>query len=114
HRDLPSLYAGAAALLYPSHYEGFGLPPIEMLACGGRVVASTASAVREVLGPHAAFIDPLDIDGWRDAMLEIATGDVFDPKDEKVRHARGYSWTQAAVQTHAVYESVLAGTSGGS
>src|SRR5262249_26461427 len=45
-RHLPGLYAGARALVYPSYYEGFGLPPIEMLACGGAVLASTADAHR--------------------------------------------------------------------
>lgn len=112
HRDLPSLYAGAAALLYPSHYEGFGLPPIEMLACGGSVIASTAPAVREVLGAHADFVDPLDLEGWREAMRRTAMGEGFDQSDEKVRHACSYSWTRAAVQTHSVYQSVLAGISG--
>jgi alpha-1,3-rhamnosyl/mannosyltransferase len=56
--DLPGLYAGAAALLYPSFYEGFGFPPVEMLACGGAVIASTDSAVREVTGPHALYLPP--------------------------------------------------------
>src|SRR5205814_588681 len=49
-RYLPGLYAGARALVYPSFYEGFGLPPLEMLAAGGVVLSSTADALREVLG----------------------------------------------------------------
>jgi alpha-1,3-rhamnosyl/mannosyltransferase len=112
HRDLPLLYAGAAALLYPSHYEGFGLPPIEMLACGGSVIASTAPAVREVLGTHAQFVEPLDLEGWSEAMRRAATGEGLDSSDDKVRHACSYNWTRAAVQTQAVYQSVLAGISG--
>ena len=106
-RDLPRLYAGAAALLYPTHYEGFGLPPIEMLACGGRVVASTDAAVREVLGPHAQFVHAHDEAGWREAMREIATSRVCEPNEAAIEHARGFTWTRAAAQTRAVYEAVI-------
>src|SRR6185369_12251922 len=65
--DLPALYNGARALVYPSHYEGFGLPPLEMLACGGAVLASTAGAVAEVVGSQAHLIAADDFDGWRAA-----------------------------------------------
>src|SRR5439155_17072924 len=62
-RHLPGLYAGARALVFPSFYEGFGLPPLEMLACGGAVLSSTAEALREVLGRHAHYVDPNDEGG---------------------------------------------------
>jgi alpha-1,3-rhamnosyl/mannosyltransferase len=107
--DLPGLYGGAAALLYPSHYEGFGLPPVEMLACGGAVVASTADAVREVVGRHADLLDPLDLAGWRDAMRRVAT----DPDSAAalarggVAHARRFTWSAAAGKTLDVYQRVL-------
>ena len=65
--DLPGLYAGAEALFYPSHYEGFGLPPVEMMACGGAAVVSTADAVREIVGTHAPLLGANDLDGWREA-----------------------------------------------
>ena len=65
--DLPGLYAGAEALFYPSHYEGFGLPPVEMMACGGVCVVSTADAVQEIVGTHAPALEPTDLEGWRDA-----------------------------------------------
>ena len=107
--DLPALYAGAAALLYPSFYEGFGLPPAEMLACGGGVVASTAAAVREVVGGHAWLLDPLDLAGWRDAMREIATDpDCLDGfRRGGVAHARQFTWDGAARRTLSVYRGVL-------
>ena len=66
--DLPGLYAGAEALFYPSHYEGFGLPPVEMMACGGVCVVSTADAVQEIVGTHAPALEPTDLEGWRDAL----------------------------------------------
>jgi alpha-1,3-rhamnosyl/mannosyltransferase len=71
----PALYSGARGLVFPSLYEGFGLPPVEMLACGGAVVASTAEAVAEVTGGQAHLVDPLDEGGWRDAMLRLCLDD---------------------------------------
>ena len=107
--DLPGLYAGAAALLYPSFYEGFGLPPVEMLACGGGVIASTADAVREVVGRHAVLLDPHDHAGWRDAMHRAATEPEYLAESRRggVTHARRFTWGRAAEQTHAVYGRVL-------
>lgn len=107
--DLPGLYAGAAALLYPSFYEGFGLPPVEMLACGGGVIASTAAAVREVVGGHAVLLDPHDLEGWRDAMRRVATehGYLDESRRGGAAHAARYTWDRAARQTLAVYRQVL-------
>src|SRR5205823_8701447 len=67
--DLPAVYAGARALVFPTWYEGFGLPAAEMLACGGAVIASTSPAVAEVLGSCGFRLDPTDEAGWRDAMV---------------------------------------------
>ena len=107
--DLPGLYAGAAALLYPSFYEGFGLPPVEMLACGGAVVASTADAVREVVGGHALLLDPHDLGGWRDAMRRVIAEPDFAGELLRggVAHARRFTWEAAACRTFAVYQAVL-------
>ncbi|MBX9628053.1 MAG: glycosyltransferase family 4 protein [Gemmataceae bacterium] len=107
--DLPGLYAGATALLYPSFYEGFGLPPVEMLACGGGVIASTAAAVREVVGGHAQLLDPHDLAGWRDSMRRIATepGFLNEYRRGGVAHAGRFTWDRAADQTRAVYRKVL-------
>ena len=66
--DLAAVYNGARALVFPTWYEGFGLPAAEMLACGGAVIASTAPAVAEVLGPCGLRLDPADEGGWRDAL----------------------------------------------
>ena len=66
--DLPGLYAGAEALFYPSHYEGFGLPPVEMMACGG--VCGGFDGRRGAGGRRdaAPALEPNDLEGWRDAM----------------------------------------------
>ncbi|VTS07282.1 glycosyltransferase family 4 protein [Tuwongella immobilis] len=107
--DLPILYNGARALVYPSRYEGFGLPPIEMLACGGAVLASTAEAHRETLGSTMPLIHPDDVDGWRDAMQRMLTEPEW--RAELIRNAAGrtrqYSWRQCAHDTLAVYRRVL-------
>jgi glycosyltransferase involved in cell wall biosynthesis len=107
--DLPALYSGAAALMYPSFYEGFGLPVAEMLACGGAVVASSADAVREVAGKHAPIVEPLDVDGWRRAMLRTAREPEWLEEFCRggARHAQGFTWQRAAAETLRVYRRVL-------
>ncbi|OWK44466.1 glycosyltransferase family 4 protein [Fimbriiglobus ruber] len=108
--DLPAVYCGATGLVYPSHYEGFGLPLVEMLACGGAVLASTAAAVREVCGPCAAFINPDDVQGWRDAMMRLATDNDYRSalsSSGGAARARSFTWERAARETVDVYKKVL-------
>lgn len=103
--DRPRLYANATALAFPSHYEGFGLPPLEMLAAGGAVIASDIAAHREVLGRHAAFVPAESIDGWRAALLTAAT----DPDwSARIRaggraHASQFTWRRTAAETAVAY-----------
>ena len=103
--QLPTLYGAARVLLYPSHYEGFGLPAIEMLACGGAVLASTAAALKEVMGPIGQLLEPLDISAWREAMRLVATDDNYlaELKRGGLGHARQFNWARAARETIAVY-----------
>jgi alpha-1,3-rhamnosyl/mannosyltransferase len=104
--DLPAVYNAAAAVLYPSLYEGFGLPPVEMLACGGAVFCShEAAAAREVVGRNGFYLDAADVRAWRDAMKRIAEG--IDSPSGGVKHAAQFTWERAARQTFTVYESVL-------
>jgi glycosyltransferase involved in cell wall biosynthesis len=103
--DLPAVYNGAHALVYPSYYEGFGLPPLEMMACGGAVIASSAEALREVLPASACFIDPGDLDGWREALARVLTDEDWrrSQRAGAEAFARRYSWRRCAEQTLAVY-----------
>ena len=107
--DLPALYAAADALLYPSYYEGFGLPPVEMMACGGAAIVSTADAVREVAGAHAHQLHPDDLEGWRDAMRRAATDREWleSLRNGGPAHAARFSWAAAARATFGVYQDVL-------
>jgi alpha-1,3-rhamnosyl/mannosyltransferase len=107
--DLPPLYGGAVALLYPSFYEGFGLPPLEAMACGTAAIVSTANAVKEVVGTNAVQIDPNDITAWREAMrCAIADKEYLESyRKAGVQHAARFKWEQAAQTTLCVYRRVL-------
>ncbi|HEV3437475.1 MAG TPA: glycosyltransferase family 1 protein [Gemmata sp.] len=107
--DLPALYGGAVALLYPSFYEGFGLPPVEAMACGTAAIVSTADAVREVVGTQAIQIDPRDLSGWRDAMQRsIADREYLAHyRREGVGYSARFGWERAAETTLDVYRRVL-------
>jgi glycosyltransferase involved in cell wall biosynthesis len=102
---LAAMYNGARALVFPSLYEGFGLPPVEMLACGGAVLASTAGAVAETVGGQAHLLEPLDIDAWRQAMQRVIEDhDWWQAlRQGAVAAARPFTWEQCAADTLAVY-----------
>lgn len=111
--DLPIVYNGARALMFPTRYEGFGMPTVEMFACGGAVIASTAGAVAEVVAGHGALVDPDDVEGWRDAMrLAITDNDYRDTLTRGgIELAKSFTWEQCAKQTLSVYHKVIRGTS---
>jgi alpha-1,3-rhamnosyl/mannosyltransferase len=110
-KHLATLYNGARCLVFPSFYEGFGLPPVEMLACGGAVLASTAGSIVEVVGHKAHLIDPHDRDGWRQALMRVATDEDWwrELRRGAEEVARPFTWERSAADTLAVYQRVLAG-----
>jgi alpha-1,3-rhamnosyl/mannosyltransferase len=110
---LGALYSSARALVFPTLYEGFGMPTVEMLACGGAVLASTAGAVAETVGGTAHLIDPHDEGGWRDAMLRVCTdGDWWHALRVGAEAAAGpFTWEACADATLAAYRHAL-GTEG--
>jgi glycosyltransferase involved in cell wall biosynthesis len=103
--DLVALYNLADLFVFPSLYEGFGLPPLEAMACGLPVVASTAPALREVLDGAALLVQPLDAAGLAEAMA-AALGD--EPlrthlREAGLQRAALFSWERTARETAAVY-----------
>ena len=111
HDDIPHLYAGADFFVYPSLYEGFGLPPLEAMACGVPVITSDTSSLPEVTGDAALLVDPRSEGEVADAMLKLA-GDVAlrrELREKGLVQARRFTWRRAAEATLAVYREVLGG-----
>jgi glycosyltransferase involved in cell wall biosynthesis len=105
--DLPELYAAARVFAYPSLYEGFGIPPLEAMACGTPVVASTAGALPEVLGDAALLVDPLDEQALTEA-LRAAADDQGALRRRGLEQAARYTWQRAAAETWRVYAAAAA------
>ena len=110
--DLPPLYAGAYGFAYPSHYEGFGLPPLEAMASGVPVVTSKASAMSEIVDGCAALVNPQDIDDITSGLQRL----LYDHDFRAQAKARGpllaerYTWEHCVDQTIAAYHAALHGT----
>jgi glycosyltransferase involved in cell wall biosynthesis len=105
--ELPSLYAGAAAFLYPGIYEGFGLPIIEAMACGAPVVTSQTGAAPEIAGGAAILVDPFDVESIA-AGLEQATMPEEADRLRALGHqrTRQFDWSSAAAATVEVYRQL--------
>ena len=104
--DLPHYYSAASLLAYPSLYEGFGLPPLEAMACGCPVVTSNTSSLPEVVGDAAIMVDPYDVDALTNAMREVLTNNGLRKVmvEEGLKQAKKFSWEKTAQETQAVYE----------
>jgi glycosyltransferase involved in cell wall biosynthesis len=113
---LPSVYSMTHLFVYPSTYEGFGLPPLEALSCGAPVVVARSSSLPEVVGDSAIFANPFDHQDIARA-LELGVGDDelrSRLKDNGVTHARRFSWAAMTEQTLEIYERCHKGLSSNS
>ncbi len=107
--DLPALYSGARLFAYPSIYEGFGLPPIEAMACGVPVVVANCSCLPEITGGAAALIAPEDIEGTAVKLANALVDDAWRALaiDLGLKVASGYSWERCIRKTVALYEQAF-------
>jgi len=105
---LPALYAGASAFMVTSHYEGFGFPPVEAMACGTPVVSSTGGSLLEVLGEGAVLVDSLSADAWLEPIRKVLGDSAY--REELIlrgfQKAASYRWADAAAKTMDVYRRV--------
>jgi glycosyltransferase involved in cell wall biosynthesis len=107
--DLVKLYNAASLFVYPSLYEGFGLPILEAMACGTPVISSNNSSIPEIAGDSAILINPLDTKQMSEAMFAILTRQYL----QEELHAKGlrwvakFSWQKTADETYRVYQKIL-------
>jgi len=108
--DIPALTAGALAMVYPSVYEGFGLPVVEAMASGVPVLSSTAQALREVAGDAGIMRDAADVEGFTDAMQSLIDDGALRARliAAGSARARTFSWQRTADETLAVYRQIVA------
>lgn len=109
-QDLPVLYMGALAYVFPSKYEGFGLPPLEAMHYGTPVIASNASCLPEVLGDAALYFDYQDVSGIIKQLFRLRDEPDLRTSliDRGYRQVQQYSWRDMAQQTVKIYEKLFA------
>jgi glycosyltransferase involved in cell wall biosynthesis len=107
--DLATVIAGATTLVYPSIYEGFGLPPLEAMACGVPVITSNVSSIPEVVGDTGLTLDPQDVDGFAQAMQLIVTAPELraNMATKALARSRQFSWASCVSETVDAYKFVL-------
>lgn len=108
--ELAALYSGALAFIYPSFYEGFGLPPLEAMQCGVPVITSNISSLPEVVGDAGILLDPNDTDGLCHSILEIYNRPSLreNMSLKSLEQAKKFSWKKCSQETIAVYKKALA------
>ena len=106
--DKPALYSGARALVFPSLYEGFGLPPLEALACGTPVIASNRGSLPEIVGDGGLLLEPDEVEGLAGAMEKLLNDDTLwgDLRQKGLAHAARFSWKKTARETLAMYREI--------
>jgi len=108
--ELPLWYNAAAALAYPSVYEGFGLPVLEAQACGTPVLTSNVSSLPEAAGDAALMVDPCDVEALAGGLHRLLTDELLrhQLRERGLVHARRFSWPRTAQETACVYKRAMA------
>lgn len=109
--DLAALYSGAAMFVYPSIYEGFGLPPLEAMQCGVPVITSNTSSLPEVVGDAGIMVDPSDVDSLCHSMFRIYSEPSLaaEMAAKSLERAKLFSWERCAQETVRAYKAALEG-----
>ncbi|MGF7214916.1 glycosyltransferase involved in cell wall biosynthesis [Spirosoma lacussanchae] len=107
--ELAALYSGATGFVYPSLYEGFGLPPLEAMQCGLPVITSRIPAIREVVGEAALYISPTDTDDLCQAMVKLVSSDTLRAglAQQGLQRARLFSWSRFIAEHVALYRQIV-------
>jgi len=107
--DKPALLRGAVAFVFPSLYEGFGLPPLEAMACGTPVIASNRSSLPEVVGEGGILVEPTDVEALAEALEVLWVDDALraELRQRALAQAARFSWKQTARETLAVYRKLV-------
>ncbi len=110
-KTLAVLYRQAGVFVFPSLYEGFGLPPLEAMASGTPVITSNVSSLPEVVGDAALLIDPYQSDAIADAMRRVLTDQSLreDLRRRGLQRVKEFSWERSVRRVHAIYQEVIAG-----
>mgnify|MGYP001376061818 CR=1 FL=1 len=108
--DKAAILSAAQCFVFPATYEGFGLPPLEAMACGAPVVCSNRTSLPEVVGDAALSVDPDDTGALANALRDVLTNDALreDLRARSLRRAAWFSWRKTARETVAAYEEALA------
>jgi glycosyltransferase involved in cell wall biosynthesis len=104
-RSMPYLYNAASLFVYPSQYEGFGLPPLEAMACGIPTIASNSSSIPEVVADGALLADPHDHEQWCESIYSVLEDEELSRalSEQGLRRSRNFSWGKTARETWHVY-----------
>ena len=107
-RDLPALYSGAISFVYPSFFEGFGLPVVEAMQCGVPVIAGNQTSLPEVVGDAGLLFDPFDTKALIDALIRVIDDSELRKmlREKGLRRAKDFSWRTTAQRTLRAYEEV--------
>ena len=109
--DLPALYTGALAFVYPSYFEGFGLPPLEAMQCGAAVVAGNRTSLPEVVGDAGLLVDPFDVEALAEAIVRVIDDSALRERLRRrgFERASHFSWRTTARLTLEAYKRAIGG-----
>jgi glycosyltransferase involved in cell wall biosynthesis len=108
-KDLPALYSGSLCFVYPSYFEGFGLPPLEAMKCGAAVIVGDRTSLPEVVGDAALTVDPFDVEAIAAAVKRLINDSELrqELRAKGQRRAGVFDWRETARQTLAIYQDVV-------